>query len=54
MIRKRAGSEVFAFSAAEQAKIHKTVEPMIGTWIAARDKEGFKAAEMVKAARAVK
>ena len=54
MIRKREGSEVFDFSAAEQAKIHKTVEPMIDTWIAAREKEGFKAREMVKAASAVK
>ena len=54
MIRKRDGSEVFEFSAAEQAKIHKTVEPMIDTWIAAREKEGFKAREMVEAARAVK
>jgi TRAP-type C4-dicarboxylate transport system substrate-binding protein len=54
LARKRPGSQVVEFAAAEQAKIHKAVEPMIDTWIAAREKEGFKAREMYNAAKAVK
>ena len=51
---KRPGSQVIAFSAAEQAKIHKAAEPMIEAWIAAREKEGTKAREMYNAAKAIK
>jgi TRAP-type C4-dicarboxylate transport system substrate-binding protein len=51
---KRPGSQVIAFSAAEQAKIHKAAEPMIDAWIAAREKEGTKAREMYNAAKAIK
>jgi TRAP-type C4-dicarboxylate transport system substrate-binding protein len=53
LARKRPGSQVVEFSAAEQAKIHKAAEPMIDAWIAAREKEGFKAREMYNAARAI-
>jgi TRAP-type C4-dicarboxylate transport system substrate-binding protein len=53
LARKRPGSQVVEFSQAEQAKIHKAAEPMIDEWIAAREKEGYKAREMYNAAKAI-
>jgi TRAP-type C4-dicarboxylate transport system substrate-binding protein len=53
LARKRPGVQLIELSAAEQAKIQKAAEPMIDTWIAAREKEGIKAREMYNAAKAV-
>jgi len=54
MLAKRPDGQVLEFSAAEQAKIKNALEPMTEAWIAAREKEGTNAREMVKTAKAIK